>query len=149
MEGSALVRGRRLPDARAVAEAGYAAMKRGTPYVVTGAASRAFAFGTRFLPAHGGGPDRGPLAATRRSRRAEDERWRTMIKEFKDFALKGNLIEIAVGLMLALAFFAVVTSFVDDIISPIIAAIFGKPTSAPSRSTSATPRSGTGRSSRR
>jgi uncharacterized protein len=50
MQGSALVHGRRLPDARAVAEIGYAAMKRGTPYVVTGAASRAFAFGTRFLP---------------------------------------------------------------------------------------------------
>ncbi len=50
-----------------------------------------------------------------------------MIKEFKDFALKGNLIEIAVGLILALAFFAVVTSFVDDIISPIIGAIFGQP----------------------
>ena len=50
-----------------------------------------------------------------------------MIKEFKDFALKGNLIEIAVGLILALAFFAVVTSFVDDIINPIIGAIFGQP----------------------
>ncbi|MET0801601.1 MAG: SDR family NAD(P)-dependent oxidoreductase [Actinomycetota bacterium] len=50
MERSALVRGRRLPDARAVAEMGYAAMKRGTPFVVTGTGSKAFAFGTRFLP---------------------------------------------------------------------------------------------------
>ncbi|MGH2630964.1 MAG: large conductance mechanosensitive channel protein MscL [Actinomycetota bacterium] len=50
-----------------------------------------------------------------------------MLKEFKDFALKGNLIEIAVGLILALAFFAVVTSLVADIITPIIGAIFGQP----------------------
>ncbi|MGH2540615.1 MAG: SDR family NAD(P)-dependent oxidoreductase [Actinomycetota bacterium] len=50
MQESALVRGRRLPDARGVAEAGYAAMKRGRPYVVTGAGSKAFALGARFLP---------------------------------------------------------------------------------------------------
>jgi len=50
-----------------------------------------------------------------------------VLKEFKDFALKGNLIEIAVGLILALAFFAVVTSFVGDIVNPIIGAIFGQP----------------------
>ena len=50
-----------------------------------------------------------------------------MIKEFKEFSLKGNLIEIAVGLILALAFFAVVTSFVNDIIDPVIGAIFGQP----------------------
>ncbi len=45
-----LIRGRELPSAREVAEAGYAAMKRGRPYLVTGAQSRLFAFGTRFLP---------------------------------------------------------------------------------------------------
>lgn len=50
-----------------------------------------------------------------------------MLKEFKDFLMKGNLIEIAVGLILALAFSAVVTSFVADIITPIIAAIGGQP----------------------
>ena len=50
-----------------------------------------------------------------------------MLKEFKDFIMKGNLIEIAVGLVLALAFTAVVTSFVADIITPIIAAIGGQP----------------------
>lgn len=50
-----------------------------------------------------------------------------MLKEFKEFALKGNLIEIAVGLILALAFAAVVTSFTEDIIAPIIGAIFGQP----------------------
>ncbi|MGZ8630908.1 MAG: large conductance mechanosensitive channel protein MscL [Actinomycetota bacterium] len=50
-----------------------------------------------------------------------------MLKEFKEFALKGNLIEIAVGLILALAFAAVVTSLTTDIIAPIIGAIFGQP----------------------
>jgi large conductance mechanosensitive channel len=50
-----------------------------------------------------------------------------MLKEFKDFIMKGNLVEIAVGLILALAFKAVVDSFVADIITPIIAAIGGQP----------------------
>jgi uncharacterized protein len=50
MHDSKLVRGKTLPSAREVAEAGYAAMKRGRPYLVTGGPSRAFAFGTRFLP---------------------------------------------------------------------------------------------------
>ena len=50
MHDSALIRGRKLPGAREVAEAGYAAMKAGTPYVVTGATSKLFAFGSRFLP---------------------------------------------------------------------------------------------------
>ena len=51
-----------------------------------------------------------------------------MLKEFKEFALRGNLLEIAVGLVLALAFVAVVTAFVDGIVMPLIAAIVGKPT---------------------
>lgn len=50
-----------------------------------------------------------------------------MLKEFKAFIMRGNLVEIAVGLVLALAFAAVVASFVGDIITPIIAAIFGQP----------------------
>jgi len=50
-----------------------------------------------------------------------------MLKEFKEFLLKGNLIEIAVGLILALAFSAVVTSFVDNIVMQIVAAVFGQP----------------------
>jgi short-subunit dehydrogenase len=50
MEQSALVRDRKLPSAREVAAAGYAAMKAGTPYLVVGGSSRAFALGTRFLP---------------------------------------------------------------------------------------------------
>jgi large conductance mechanosensitive channel len=50
-----------------------------------------------------------------------------MLKEFKAFILKGNLVEIAVAFIMALAFAAVVASFVGDIVTPIIAAIFGQP----------------------
>ena len=50
-----------------------------------------------------------------------------MLKEFKEFLFRGNLIEIAVGLVLALAFTAVVTSLVEDLITPLIAAMIGQP----------------------
>jgi large conductance mechanosensitive channel len=50
-----------------------------------------------------------------------------VLREFKEFLLRGNLIEIAVGLVLALAFTAVVTSLVEDLVTPLIAALFGKP----------------------
>jgi len=50
-----------------------------------------------------------------------------VLKEFKEFLLRGNLIEIAVGLVLALAFTAVVTSLVEGLITPLIAAVFGQP----------------------
>lgn len=53
-----------------------------------------------------------------------------MLKEFKDFLLKGNLVEIAVGLILALKIADVVNSLVDDIINPIIGAIVGQPSFA-------------------
>jgi large conductance mechanosensitive channel len=50
-----------------------------------------------------------------------------VLKEFKEFLFRGNLIEIAAGLVLALAFTAVVTSLVEDLITPLIAAIVGEP----------------------
>jgi large conductance mechanosensitive channel len=50
-----------------------------------------------------------------------------MLKEFKEFALRGNLLEIAVGLVLALAFTTVINAFIDGILMPLIAAIVGKP----------------------
>jgi large conductance mechanosensitive channel len=50
-----------------------------------------------------------------------------MLKEFREFIMRGNLIEIAVAFIMALAFAAVVASFVEDIVTPIIAAIFGAP----------------------
>lgn len=47
-----------------------------------------------------------------------------MLNEFKAFVTRGNLIEIAVGLIMALAFTAVVTAFTDVLLS-LVAAIFG------------------------
>jgi large conductance mechanosensitive channel len=50
-----------------------------------------------------------------------------MIKEFRDFLMRGNLLELAVALVMALAFAALIASFVDDLIMPVIAMIIGKP----------------------
>jgi large conductance mechanosensitive channel len=50
-----------------------------------------------------------------------------VLKEFKDFALKGNLIEIAVGLVMALAFVAVIGALVTEVLMPIVGIIFGEP----------------------
>jgi len=48
-----------------------------------------------------------------------------MLKEFRDFAVKGNLIEVAVAFILGLAFAALVAATVTNIFTPLIAAIFG------------------------
>lgn len=50
-----------------------------------------------------------------------------MIKGFKDFILRGNIIDLAVAVIIGVAFTAIVTSFVTNIITPFIAAIIGKP----------------------
>jgi large conductance mechanosensitive channel len=50
-----------------------------------------------------------------------------MLKEFKDFVNRGNLVEVAVGLVLALAFKAVVDAFIAGLIMPLVAAVFGQP----------------------
>jgi large conductance mechanosensitive channel len=50
-----------------------------------------------------------------------------MLKEFRDFLLRGNIVELAVAFVMGLAFAAVVNSLVNDLITPIIAAIIGKP----------------------
>jgi len=50
-----------------------------------------------------------------------------MIKEFWDFLMRGNLVELAVAFVMGLAFAALITSFVDDLIMPIVAMIIGKP----------------------
>jgi large conductance mechanosensitive channel len=51
----------------------------------------------------------------------------SVLKEFKDFLMRGNLIELAVAFVLGLAFAAVVNSLVGNLVMPIIAAIIGKP----------------------
>ena len=50
-----------------------------------------------------------------------------MIKEFRAFLLRGNLLELAVAFVIAAAFVKLVTAFVEDLIQPIIAAIVGSP----------------------
>ena len=50
-----------------------------------------------------------------------------LIKEFKDFVNRGNLVELAIAFVLATAFAPVVLSIVDNIFMPIIAAIIGQP----------------------
>jgi large conductance mechanosensitive channel len=50
-----------------------------------------------------------------------------MIREFRDFLMRGNLLELAVAFVMGLAFAALVTSFVDDLIMPVVAMIIGKP----------------------
>jgi large conductance mechanosensitive channel len=52
---------------------------------------------------------------------------RILLQDFRSFLLRGNLLELAVAFVLGLAFAAVITSFVDDVLMQIIAAIFGKP----------------------
>lgn len=47
-----------------------------------------------------------------------------MIKEFKEFAMKGNIVDIAVGFVMGAAFKEVVTSFTGGIVSPLIGLIF-------------------------
>ena len=42
------------------------------------------------------------------------------MKEFKDFALKGNVVELAVAVIIGAAFGAIVTSLVDDVITPLL-----------------------------
>ena len=50
-----------------------------------------------------------------------------MLKQFKEFLMQGNLIELAVAFVMGGAFAVVVNSLVSDLIMPIIAAIVGKP----------------------
>jgi large conductance mechanosensitive channel len=48
-----------------------------------------------------------------------------MLKEFRDFAMKGNVVDLAVAVIIGAAFGAIVTSMVNDVIMPIIGAITG------------------------
>ena len=50
-----------------------------------------------------------------------------MFKGFREFILRGNVIDLAVAVVIGAAFGAVVTSFVGSILTPLIAAIVGKP----------------------
>ena len=50
-----------------------------------------------------------------------------MLKEFKDFLLRGNIVELAVAFVMGVAFGALVNSFVNNLVMPIVAMIIGKP----------------------
>jgi large conductance mechanosensitive channel len=50
-----------------------------------------------------------------------------MLREFRSFILRGNLVALAVAVVVGTAFGAVVTAFVSDLITPLIAAVGGQP----------------------
>ena len=50
----------------------------------------------------------------------------SMLKEFRDFAIKGNMIDLAVGVIIGAAFGAIVSSIVDDLFMPLIGLILGR-----------------------
>jgi large conductance mechanosensitive channel len=57
--------------------------------------------------------------------REAEEKGVQMLKEFRDFAMKGNVVDLAVGVIIGVAFGSIVTSLVGDIIMPVIGAITG------------------------
>jgi large conductance mechanosensitive channel len=50
-----------------------------------------------------------------------------MIKEFREFLLRGNVVDLAVAVVIGAAFGVVIASLVEDLLTPLIAAIVGKP----------------------
>jgi large conductance mechanosensitive channel len=50
-----------------------------------------------------------------------------MLKEFRDFLFRGNIVELAVAFVMGLAFAALVNSLVSNLLMPVIAMIIGKP----------------------
>ncbi|MEF9944007.1 MAG: large conductance mechanosensitive channel protein MscL [Burkholderiaceae bacterium] len=51
----------------------------------------------------------------------------SVLKEFRDFAMKGNVIDLAVAVIVGAAFSKIVDSLVKDLVNPILGAIIGKP----------------------
>jgi large conductance mechanosensitive channel len=50
---------------------------------------------------------------------------KTMLKEFKEFAMKGNVVDMAVGIIIGAAFGTIIKSLVDDVIMPPIGLLLG------------------------
>ena len=50
-----------------------------------------------------------------------------MLREFKEFLFRGNIVELAVAFVMGVAFAAVINSLVENLVMPVIAAIIGKP----------------------
>ena len=54
-----------------------------------------------------------------------EEKGLQMLKEFREFAMKGNVVDLAIGVIIGAAFGAIVTSLVGDIIMPMVGAVTG------------------------
>src|SRR3979490_2840872 len=54
-----------------------------------------------------------------------EQRGLRMLKEFREFAMKGNVVDLAVGVIIGAAFGSIVTSLVGDIIMPVVVSISG------------------------
>src|SRR5262245_60409192 len=67
-----------------------------------------------------GGPARIPL-----QRRDNRKRETAMLKKFQDFAMRGNVVDLAIGVIIGVAFGRIVESLVGDIFMPVIGAITG------------------------
>jgi large conductance mechanosensitive channel len=50
-----------------------------------------------------------------------------MLREFNDFLFRGNIVELAVAFVMGVAFAAVITSLVDNLVMPVVAMLIGKP----------------------
>ena len=50
----------------------------------------------------------------------------SLLQEFKEFAMRGNVVDLAVAVVIGVAFGALVTALVEDLVTPLIAAIFGR-----------------------
>ena len=69
---------------------------------------------------------RDPMSACKsRYSSFRDNEGTAMLKEFKEFALKGNVVDLAVGVIIGVAFGSIVNSLVGDIIMPIVGSITG------------------------
>src|ERR1700749_532719 len=68
----------------------------------------------------------GPIGQ-HRVRQPVAQREDSMLTDFKKFVLRGNVVDLAVAVVVGVAFTAMITAFVADLITPLIAAIFGKP----------------------
>jgi large conductance mechanosensitive channel len=61
------------------------------------------------------------------NRVGKDTGMKNQLQDFREFILRGNLVDLAVAVVLGIAFAAVIAALVADIITPLIAAIFGQP----------------------
>jgi large conductance mechanosensitive channel len=79
------------------------------------------------LVVRGGGSPTTNRVIPRAARLVNDQEEHRVLKGFRDFILRGNVVDLAVAVVIGAAFGALVTSFVTNIVTPLIAAIVGKP----------------------